>query len=240
MGNTLINYLNKRLIKNTTVAGNEKAPGPVITISREVGCSGLELAYALAERLNKTSYRDSWKVISKEILQQSAQELDLDPERISKIFKQMDRTSFDEILNAFNEKRFKSDKKIKKTVIEVIRSFGEDGFCIIVGRASNVICADISHSLHLRMVAPMDYRINSIMQKNGWSRADAEKFIARVEKERFAYRHAVMGKNSGDEEFFDITFNRAEFNASMIVDQVMLAICQKKILEGYATKIDFF
>jgi cytidylate kinase len=90
------------------------------------------------------------------------------------------------------------------------------------------------------MVAPMDYRINSIMQKNGWSKADAEKFIARVEKERFAYRHAVMGKNSGDEEFFDITFNRAEFNASMIVDQVMLAICQKKILEGYATKIDFF
>lgn len=240
MANTLINYLNKRLIKSNLTMESLKPPGPVITISREVGCSGLELAYTLAEQLNKKSYHESWKVVSKEILHQSAQELDLDPERISKIFRQMDRTSFDEILNAFSEKRFKSDKKIKKTVMDVIRSFGEDGFCIIVGRASNVICGDISHSLHIRMVAPMGFRINSIMQKNGWSRSESEKFIARVEKERFAYRHAAMGKNPGEEEFFDITFNRAEFTTAMIVEQVMLAISQKKILEGYSSKIDFF
>ncbi len=240
MDNTLINYLNKRLIKTTSITEREKPHGPVITISREVGCSGLELAFALAEKLNKTSCRDSWKVISKEILQQSALELGVDPEKVSRIFKQMDRTSFDEILDAFSEKRYKTDKRIIRTVYDVIRSFGEDGFCIIVGRASNVICADISHSLHIRMVAPMEYRISCIMQKNGWSKAEAVKFISTVEKERFAYRHTVMGKNPLEEEFFDITFNRAEFTPSMVVDHIMMAISQKKILEGCSKKIDFF
>ena len=240
MGNTLIAYMNKRLLRTNSLEREEKPPGPVITISRQVGCSGLELAYALADRLNKTSSFEGWKVLSKEILHHSARELDVDPERISKIFKQTDRTSFDEILNAFTEKRYKSDKKIKKTVVDVIRGFAEDGFCIIVGRASNVIAADIKNSLHIRLVAPEEERIESIMQKNGWNRTDSIKFINRVEKERFAYRHAVVLQVTEEPEIFDLTFNRSKFTTEMIVDMIMVAIHEKKVLEGYKEKIDFF
>ncbi len=240
MGNTLIAYLNKRLLRTNSQKAEEKPPGPVITISREVGCSGLDLAYALSDRLNKSSHFEGWKVLSKEILQHSALELDMDPERISRIYKQADRSSFDEILNAFSEKRFKSDKKIKKTVVDVIRSFAEDGFCIIVGRASNVIAADIQRSLHIRLVAPEEYRIASVMQKNGWNRADSIKFITRVEKERYAYRHAVMVKNPDDPEIFDLTFNKARFSDETIVNLVMMAIEEKKILKGFKEKINFF
>jgi len=240
MGNTLITYLNKRLLRTNSQNRDEKPPGPVITISREVGCSGLELAYALADKLNKASHTEGWKVLSKEILQHSALELDVDPERISRIYKQVDRTAFDEILTAFNEKRYKSDKKIKKTVVDVIRSFAEDGFCIIVGRASSVIAADIPRSLHIRLVAPEEDRIATIMQKNNWNRAESIKFITRVEKERYAYRHAAMVKNPDGPEIFDLTFNRSVFTNETIVNLIMVAIEEKKILEGLKTKIDFF
>lgn len=128
MGNTLIAYLNKRLLRTNSLEREEKPPGPVITISRQVGCSGLELAYALADRLNKTSSFEGWKVLSKEILHHSARELDVDPERISKIFKQTDRTSFDEILNAFTEKRYKSDKKIKRRLWTLFVALLKTGF----------------------------------------------------------------------------------------------------------------
>ncbi len=239
MSNTLVSYLNKRLTRSVAPGRENKPPGPVITISRQVGCSGLELAYALAERLNKTTSFEGWRVLSKEILNHSARELNLEPERVAKIFKQEERTMVDEIISAFSEKKYKSDKKIKKTVVEVIRSFAEDGFCIIVGRASNVIAADLRNSLHIRLVAPLEERILCIMNKNSWTHQESIRFIERVEKERYAYRHAAMPERGPDEELFDLTFNRSHFTTEMIVDVIMLAIEEKKILEGYTPRLDF-
>jgi len=239
MENTLITYLNKRVSTNHP-DWIDKPAGPVITISREVGCSALELAYALMNRLNKSFHRVNWKVLSKEIFNQSAMELNLDPDKVAKIFKQVDRTTFDEILNSFNEKRFKSEKKIRNTVIDVIRSFAEDGFCIIVGRASNIIAADIKNSLHIRLVAPSEFRIKSIMQKNHLGYEEAKVFIFNEEKDRFTYRQAVMGKHQDESEIFDLTFNRDKFTTENIVDLVMLSIEQKEILHDYKRKLDFF
>jgi cytidylate kinase len=240
MGNSLLTYLNKRVTKVNHPDSLGKPPGPVITISREVGCSGLDMAYALQYRLNNSQYFDSWKVLSKEIFQESAKELDLDPEQVSRIFKQVDRTTFDEILHAFGEKRFKSDKKIRNTVIEVMRGFAEDGFCIIVGRASNVIAADIRNSLHIRLVAPLEFRINSIMKKNNLDHENAAKFIINEERDRYTYRQAVVEKQHDQPEIFDITFNSAEFSREDIVEFIMLMIEKKGILNDYRKKMEFF
>ena len=68
MGNSLMNYLNSRLKEaKAREYGNMNEAGPVITISREVGCNGLVLARLIAERLNKNLAKGSWNVLSKEI-----------------------------------------------------------------------------------------------------------------------------------------------------------------------------
>ena len=128
------------------------------------------------------------------------------------------------MINAFNDKKYKSDKKVRKTVVDVIRTFAEDGYCIIVGRASNIIASDIRNALHVRVIAPMESRISSIMAKDNIKRHDAIAFIERVEKERYAYRHAVMGKGSDEPEIFDITFNSEAFSREIILDVILLAI----------------
>ncbi|MFZ5428646.1 MAG: AAA family ATPase [Bacteroidota bacterium] len=239
MKNTLLEYLNKRMHHKKPEPQHhfERPPGPVITISREVGCSGIAIAKDLADRLIKKFPGREWKVLSKEIFAESARELDLEPERVSRIFKQIDRTTFDEMINAFNEKKYKSDRKVRKTVVEVIRSFAEDGYCIIVGRASNIIAGDLKNALHVRVVAPMEYRIRSIMEKDKVNRHNAIAFIEKVEKERYAYRHAVMGKGQNEPEIFDITFNSEAFCREMMIDIIMLAIDEKKIMADYLNEI---
>lgn len=235
MKNSLLTYLNKRMQSEAVSQQNERPPGPVITISREVGCSGLAVAEALANKLKEKYPEHDWKVLSKEIFHQSAMELDLDPERVSRVYKQVDRSSFDELLNAFHEKKYKSDKKVRKTVVDVIHSFAEDGYCIIVGRASNVIAADIKNAIHIRLVAPLEYRTKSIMMKNKLPRHEALKFIDQVEKERFAYRHAVMGKEVHAPEIFDITFNSGAFSQEVMVEIMLAAVEEKGILKDYLT-----
>jgi hypothetical protein len=55
MKNSLLEYLNKRMLHKKPEPQHqyERPPGPVITISREVGCSGIAIAEDLAHRLKQ-------------------------------------------------------------------------------------------------------------------------------------------------------------------------------------------
>ncbi|WP_297092003.1 cytidylate kinase-like family protein [uncultured Draconibacterium sp.] len=240
MGNSLMNYLNSRMKEeNSLQSSHTGQAGPVITISREVGCNGLVLARMIAERLNKKLSRCSWNVLSKEIFYESAKELDLDPEKVRRTFKKTDRYIFEEILNAFKDKRYKSEDRIIKSVKEVVRTLAVDGYCIIVGRASHIIASDIKNALHLRLTAPLGYRINTIMTNNKLNRNEAITFIEKVEKERAAFRKALK-ESSLREEFFDLTINRGSFSNEQAVELVEFAIEQKGILIDYKPKIEFY
>ncbi len=238
MGNSLMIYLNKRLLGQEMLKKKSMEPGPVITISREVGCNGIKLARLLATRLNSHTLSAEWRVLSKEVFYESARELNMDPERIRKTFKHADKYTFDEILKAFNDKSFKSERKIAKTVSDVILSFAIDGFCIIVGRASHIIAKDIKNSLHIRLVAPCEYRIKTIMENNHLNRENAISFIRKVEDERNAFRKAVL-KEKSFVEIFDLTINRDKFMDEEIVDIIEYAVNKKKILQGYKSAMEF-
>ncbi len=240
MGNSLMIYLNKRLKEENSYRKDPATTaGPVITISREVGCDGLKLAKLAAERLNREKNCTIWRVLSKEIFYQSAKELDLKPERVQKIFKQTHKYTFDEILIAFKDKQFKSERKIIKTVFDVVRSFAIDGFCIIVGRAGNLIANDIKNALHLRLVAPVDYRIKVIMANNNITYDEALTFIQRVETERIAFRNAIL-QGHQVQEFFDLSINRASFSDEAAVDIIEFAAREKGILKLNKPQIDFY
>jgi cytidylate kinase len=240
MGNSLLSYLNKRVVQAQQTGSSDKDPGPVITISREVGCSGLELANTLKEKIQQIHFQESWKVLSKEIFHISAKELDLEPEKVAKIFKQFDRNAFDDILYTFSEKRSISEKKVRHTVVDVIRSFAEDGHSIIVGRAGNVIAGDIKNALHIRLVAPSEYKIRSIMEKNHLGHEEARKFIIEEEKDRLTYRKAVTDKHSDQPELFDVTFNRAEFSTESIVEFILFMMEKKGMLKHEKNMIGYF
>lgn len=240
MDNALIHYLNRRLFQHDPkFAISNTQPGPVICISREVGCGGLNIAKQLADELDKQSHFKKWNVLSKEILTESARELNMDRNKLRSIMKAGDRSLFDDILTAFNEKRFKSDRKISKTLMELISTFAIDGHCIIVGRASHIIAKNIEKSLLVQLTAPADWRIKQIMEKNNFRMREAIDFIERTEKERENFRHRIAGENVYPEEF-DLSINLAR----MTIDQAILLMKDtaqmKGLLEANRSKIEVF
>lgn len=239
MGNSLANYLSKRLKETSSDKGKSGMAGPVITISREVGCNGIKLANKLAAELNLNQSFSKWRVLSKEIFYESAKELDLEPEKIRQNFKKTDRFTFEQILKAFGDKRFKSDAKIAKTVRDVVRSLAIDGHNIIVGRASHIIASDINNALHIRLTAPLEYRISNIMHNNHLNKQEAIAFIQKVEKERYAFRKAIK-EESLHEEYFDMWINRASFNDEEAISVIMSAVKNKKILAAFKPKMEFY
>jgi len=233
-------YLNKRLRQNDPKYQSANAqPGPVICISREVGCGGVNIAKLLAAELDTQTFCKKWKVLSKEILEESARELSMDPDKLRNYLKEGDRNMFDDILSAFSEKRYKSDKKISKTLIDLISSFANDGYCIIVGRGGHIIARNIEKSLFIRLTAPLDWRIKQITEKNNLNIRDAIDFIEKTEKERQNFIKHISDENVKDNEF-DLTINMARMSIPEVISLIRFVAQSKGMLETKKSKVDVF
>ena len=239
MKNLLSTYLDKRMEGPIQPYGRSSEPGPVITISREVGCKGLKMAGLIAEMLYKHSFGHRWKVLSKEVFYESAKELNLDYNRVTRVFKSSDKYTFEEMLNAFSNRYYINERKIVKTVVDVIHSFAVEGFCIIVGRAGHLIAGDIKNSLHLRLVAPLEYRVENVVKSKRINRDKALEYINVTEKERLAFRKA-LSKDELSEEKFDLVINCASFSSNSVVDMVQNAVMEKKMFANIKEQVFLF
>jgi cytidylate kinase len=231
MSNLLLSYLNSRMSEPDELKKKaDSVAGPVITISREVGCNGVKLANLVVSKLNLKNPTTDWKVISKEVFYQSAKELKMHPDEVRKTLHQTEKFTFDDILKAFSDKNYKTDITIIKTMKRVIRQIATEGHCIIIGRAGHIIASNIKAALHIRLIAPLEYRIVTIMHNNHLTRKEAIDFIEKVEKERLAFRRSIF-KDDPAHEIFDITINRAAFSDEEIIEIIEYIGIQKNLFE---------
>lgn len=240
MNNTLMVYLNKRMLQNDRkyMQVNNR-PGPVICISREVGCGAAAIAGLLADELDKLTFCKKWKVLSKEILEESARELNMAPATLKNLLKEGDRGIIDNILTAFSEKRYKSEKKIANTLIDLISSFANDGHCIIVGRAGHVIAREIEKSLFIKLTAPHDWRVKQIMKKNDLNMREAIEFIEKEEKERNNLVKRIEDEKHIDAEF-DLIIDLSRMSIANVIAIIQFAAQTKGLLEPTRSKVEVF
>jgi cytidylate kinase len=230
MTNILLKYLEERL-KSIKEAKPKADTGPVITISRDFGCPANLVASDLADLMTKRGdpTKEPWKVITKEILDESAKELGVDPDKIEYIFKFEKRSVFDEIIEAFSSKYYKSERKIRNTIRDVIHDFGEKGRVIIVGRAGSTILQDINKALHVRLIAPLDYRIEGISKRHQMSHRAAKKLTIDMDRKRAQLRNDFAGKKILDVDY-DLVLNSKTLTTEEMVKIIEKAAELRKII----------
>ncbi len=227
--NVFEKYFNE-MVQNRTTKLIET--GPYISISRDFGCMANVIAQKLARELtkrNKTAgIQKDWKWINKVILNESAKALELTPSKIEYVFKSQRKTMVDEIVSAMSTRYYKSDKRIRKTIIEVIKSIAKTGHVIIVGRGGVTFAKDNPKSLHIKLTAPINWRADRISKNYNKSRQDALKYILEVDKERKYLIDSFMGFDT-DCSIFDLTFNRQQIKDDEIVS-IIINLMEKRRL----------
>jgi hypothetical protein len=210
-----------------------QAPGPVITISRQYGCSAKDYASLLGEKLNELKKdkndKTAWTWINKEIFVKTARELNLKESRILHIFEGQKKGLIDSIILSASEKYYTSDMAIMKKIIEVIRSFAEHGHIIIIGLGSVAITRDIEKSLHIRLEAPYKWRVEQAVLKYGKSQAETEKITKETDLKRDALRKMYTPKSDPD-ELFDITYNISTMAKEEVVDSIICVLKKRKMI----------
>ncbi len=234
MSDILFNYLNRRLKeaegKETAVFKN---PGPVVTISRQSGCSARRLTRKLVEELNQRAKKkeDSkdWDYINKELLEKAARELDVKPSEIAYVFKYQERNALGDIFASYANKYYKSERKIRKTIADVIKSIAAEGNIIVIGRAGVVLTKDIMQSLHISLEAPLEWRSLMISERYNLSFSDAKKSVIEMDKKRERFRESFEGRNT-DYTWFDVTFNRMSLTENEIITTIIKMMETKKLI----------
>ncbi len=209
-------------------------PGPVITISREMGCPGTRLMKLLVDELNKRyQFNDEetqWKGIGKnEIQEVAARELNLPVEEIEYLFDVRKKTMMDEILQSMSNKYYKSDRKVRNVVRDVIRSIACKGRVVILGRGGVAITRDISRSLHIQLQAPLEWRTLRVSERFQIELKEAEKYIMEIDRKRIEFINFFGGINT-DYTRFDITFNTMTLSVSEIVDIIIKTMEMRKFI----------
>jgi len=224
MENLLYEYMNKRFSEEHEHFESPKGLGPVITISRQVGCGASKLAHDICQLMNSiqnpSAKPGTWQFINHEILEKSAEKLELDPSKLHRVITDKERGIMDQIVEALSSHSHKSDQKIMKTVQDVIRQFAERGNVVIVGRGGAVVSQHISRSLHVRLEAPVEWRLNQVMKKLEYSREYAKEYIKKLDEQREMYVQRLLPV-SNVYSVYDVTLNPSRFSEKQLLDIIV-------------------
>jgi len=230
MDNILLKYMEKRYESKIIDPKREMfCEGPVVTISRECGCTAINIANMMAEKLSHKTGK-KWNCLTKEILERSARELNLDPAKLEYVFNSKEKSTWDEILGALSSKYYHSDRKIKKTIAEVVKSFACKGNCIIIGRGGVVLTNDIERSFHIKLQAPLEWRATQLQKIYKLSMDEMIKYANDIDKKREILRN-YFNKEPLPNTVFDVIFNSKQITDEQIVD-ASISLMEKKGVLG--------
>jgi cytidylate kinase len=208
-------------------------PGPVLTISRELGCPSKMIAQKLVEALNSSGIKFAkdipWRYISKEIMEESARELGVHFSEIQYVFEYRQHGALEDFLLSHSRKFYKTDRKIRNTLAAVIKNFADEGNAIIVGRGGVAITRDIPKSLHIHLEAPLEWRALRTSEKHSMNLEEARKYCLDIDNKRKQFRDYFQGKGN-DYTRFDIKYNCMTLDIDEIVEMIISSLKIRNII----------
>jgi hypothetical protein len=158
----------------------------IVTIEREYGCGGGDIAKLVANRLG-------WKLWDQRLTEEiarlancpkavvEAREERNDP-LYYRLFKSFLRGSYEGSINA-PKLNLVDSETILKTTRRVVEHAAEKGNCVIVGRGSQQFLKNRPNTLRIFLYAPREDKVRRLLGR-GKSEKDAEELVDTVDRER--------------------------------------------------------
>ncbi|MCX6287519.1 MAG: cytidylate kinase-like family protein [Bacteroidetes bacterium] len=220
MENLLLKYMGEGLSKELKQAPLTQKP--VVTISREFGCPSKLIAQMLTDALNKRSGdpdHKKWKFINKEVLESAAKELQLNPADVKYLLNVGEKSLLEDFLVSFSS-TYVSNLKVKHTLIKVMNTIAQAGHVVLVGRGSAAILHGRPGSLHVRLQAPVEWRIKSVCELRNVEAEEARRMIESTDKKRSALYELILGRKL-DPHIFNVVFNCSTSSKQQIVQGML-------------------
>ncbi len=204
-----------------------------ITISREYGCGGGEVAGRLARRLG-------WRLVDHEVVVQVAKALGVTEAEVA---------TYDEHTEGLVARLLRGMQPLaqvapivptgaparqddglaeyRAALHMVVESAVREGNAVIVGRGAQVLLGNRRDVLHTRLVAPLDKRIAYVAAREGVDSTRAKARIALKDHDRARYLQVNYQRLPSDSHLYDLIVNTGVLGLDDAVELLALALQQK-------------
>jgi cytidylate kinase len=205
----------------------------VITVTRQYGAGGSEVARRVAERLR-------WTVIDNELVSAVAAQAGLPAEAVAaseerapslvvRLGRALAASSPEMFVPSAAATAEIEEERLVTVTERVVREAAAHGRVVLVGRGGQSILARIPHSdaLHVYVTAPRDVRIGTVMQRLGLSAADAAHAADTTEAGRDRYVRRYYGRRRDDPASYHLVVNTALLGLDGAADVIVCAARQR-------------
>ena len=192
----------------------------IITIGRQYGSGGREIAKMVAEKYGIPYY-------DKELLTRAAKEsgfceemLASHDERPTNSFLYnlvMDTYSF-----GYNSSfvDVPISQKIFLVQFDTIKKIASEGPCVIVGRCADYALSEFDNCVHVFIHSDEEHKIKRIMERNQVSEKEAKEMMVKKDKQRQSYYNYYSSKKWGRADTYDLTINSGKLGLQGTVDLI--------------------
>jgi cytidylate kinase len=197
----------------------------LVTIEREYGSGGAEIAQQLAVRLG-------WKLWDQALTDEIARVMDCPSRTVEeheerrdslqyRLFKSFMRGSFEGSLNAPRMKLVDADC-IRQVARQVVLTAAAQGDGVIVGRGSAYYLHDRADALHVFVYAPFEEKVRRLRAR-GKTESEAIELAENVDRERAEYIRKYFDVEWPTRHFFHLMIN-STLGDAMVVDTIVHSV----------------
>jgi len=194
-----------------------------VTISRELGSGGKEVARMLSDLMQ-------WQLYDKEILDYMSENMNVH----KSVLESVDEKTVSWIDNQLVPLLAgKSANRVKQTsyykhLVEVLLVIAEHSRAVIVGRAAGFVLLR-EKGLNVRVIAPLELRCQRYATSHSLALEQATSIVSSEEKDKYRFVKNFTGKDINDPKYYDIVCNTEKIFPKSVAKLIWRAFDQRII-----------
>jgi len=180
----------------------------VITVSRQIGSLGTEIARESARHL-------SYDYVDKERMEKLLAGFGFPEPEIKK---------FDEKKPPFWDSLSLERRKFLHSAQAIIYDLAYKGRVVIVGRGGQVLLKGVPGVLHVRVISPFEVRAKRMIETDGFDEKHAARFIRQGDQESFGFIHTFFHVNWDDPFLYDLIINTEKISVGTAIQWITGAV----------------
>lgn len=212
-------------------------PARYVTISRQAGAGGKSLGDELVKAINRLKPEaELWCAWDNELVNKVAGEHHIGRKFIEAL-EDADHRWINEFVASLSPADDPSEFKVFRRVAMTIRALAGAGRAVIVGRGGVFITAGLPGGIHVRLVAPIDFRVGRMAERLHGSLEDAAVKVREIDRNRSAFYHRYWPSKNVTPETFTLTFNTEELTEPQMVACLLPIVLCEQVGEQPSTRL---
>ncbi len=187
-----------------------------ITISRQLGSLGTQIAHWVANELN-------YEYVDKDRIGKALRNYGLSA---------VEAESFDEKPPPFWDYMDMQKRKFLHAIQALIQGFARKDNVVVVGRGGQVLLKDLPGVLHVRIIAPFDLRLQRMTDEGGADKKQAMASLQRSDRDSSGFMRGLFDVDWDDPGLYDLMINTRHLSVETAGRMIRESAHSLEIKEG--------